>query len=68
MTQLTHTPGSTQRLNHQPGAYMVRSEASDTYIAGFCLFKPQWKKMGVILERLEAPGKVNIYIFTIYTK
>lgn len=47
---------------------MVRSEASDTYIAGFCLFKPQWKKMGVILERLEAPGKVNIYIFTIYTK
>jgi hypothetical protein len=33
------------------------SEAPGTNIAKVCLVRHQWKKMHLILERLEAPGR-----------
>lgn len=39
-SQLTQTPGSSQRLRHQPGAYTGQSEALGTNIAKACLVRP----------------------------
>ena len=36
---------------------MGRSKVPGTNIAEVCLVLSQWEKMGLILERLEAPGK-----------
>jgi hypothetical protein len=33
------------------------AEAPGTYIAEVCLVWPQWEKMCLTLERVEAPGK-----------
>ena len=53
-SQLTQTWGSFQRLSHQPGAYTWCSEDAGTYRAEVCLVWPQWEKMHLIFERLEA--------------
>ena len=42
-----------QRLSHQSGTYKGWSKAPGTEV---CLVWPQWEKIQLILERLEAPG------------
>ena len=53
--QLTQTPGSSQRLNHQSEACTGWSKAPGTYVAEDCLIWPQWEKTPNPL-RLEAAG------------
>jgi hypothetical protein len=38
-SQLTQTPGSTQRMSHQLGAYTGQSKAPGTNIAEICLVR-----------------------------
>jgi hypothetical protein len=42
-SQLTQTPGSFQKVSHQPGANM------ETYV-DVCMFWPQWEKMLLMLK------------------
>ena len=37
------------------------SEAPSTYIAEDCLVYPQWERTCLILEKLEAPGKIDAW-------
>jgi hypothetical protein len=39
---------------------MGQSKAPGTYIAEFCLVGPQWEKVCLIFQRLEAPGKGEV--------
>jgi hypothetical protein len=44
----------------EPGASIGWSKAPATYIAEVSLVWPQWEKMRLILQRLEAPGKGEV--------
>ena len=59
--QLIQTPGSSQGLSHQPGPYTGWSKAAGKYIAEVYLIWPQWEKVRLIPERLEAPGKGEVW-------
>ena len=50
-------PKELPEMIQKPVACMDWSKDPDTYIAEVCLVWPQWVKMHLILERLEAPGK-----------
>ena len=53
--RLTQTPQSSQRLSHQPK--IIHGAGPGTGVAEDCLVWPQWERMGLILKRLDAPGK-----------
>jgi hypothetical protein len=52
-----NTPSHIKRFCHQPGAYTGPFEAPCTYVTEVYLVWPQWEKMHLILESLEAPEK-----------
>ena len=50
-------PRESQSLSYEPVAHMGWSKVPGTYVADVCLVWTQRKRMLLILERLEAPGK-----------
>jgi hypothetical protein len=58
LCQLTWTPGSSQKLSYQLKSW---SQTLGTYAAEGCLVWPQWERMCLILQRLDIPGKWDMW-------
>jgi hypothetical protein len=57
--QLIWTPGSSQRLSHQPKSIhglVPHPQPPDTSVAEGCHVWPQWGRMGLILQKHDAQG------------
>ena len=59
-SQLTWTHGSCQTLSHQPDSIHKLVWGPVTQITEDFLVCPQWEKMYLILERFEAPGRMEV--------